>query len=162
MSHGEQIAERAEELLQDGEIQGALDILLESLRENKRNALLNLLAGTCYDHMSEEEKAIPYYEAAIEYGLKDQRLHDALVSLGSSLRITGDYEKSIEVLSDAVRRFPPSISARMFKAISLFYSGRCDLSILDMYEAIKTGKLSSDDQFYTPLSEYFEKIRPSG
>ena len=48
--------------------------------------------------MGQEERAIPFYEKSIKLGLDKIYLEEAYLVLGSIYRVTGDYQKSFELL----------------------------------------------------------------
>ncbi|TCP68322.1 tetratricopeptide repeat protein [Baia soyae] len=58
--------------------------------------MLDYVSAWSHDVLCLESEAIPYYERAIELGLsKEDDLEGALLGLGSTYRVLGQYEKSI-------------------------------------------------------------------
>ncbi|HEY5552988.1 MAG TPA: tetratricopeptide repeat protein [Opitutaceae bacterium] len=69
-------------------------------------------------------EATPHYDKAIELGLKDESLAGAMLGLGSSLRVVGQFGRSERVLREALERFPDHNEFRAFLALTLHDLGR--------------------------------------
>lgn len=148
----------ATSMMKEGKIREALRLLLTSLEGNQNSARLNFYIAVCYDAMSREKRAVPYYERALNLGLPDDNKHDAILGLGSTLRITGDYERSIEVLTDGLEKFPESTYMRLFRSLALFDAGRGEASVYDLFEIVREKLLNPGDGFYNSIVNYFKEV----
>lgn len=81
------------------------------------------IAWTC-DSNDASAEAIPHYDKAIALGLESESLAGAMLGLGSSLRVVGQFERSESVLREALVRFPDHNEFRAFLALTLHDLGR--------------------------------------
>ncbi|ASN06961.1 tetratricopeptide repeat protein [Virgibacillus necropolis] len=95
------------------------------------NAELNFHCAQTHDDMGLEEEAVEYYERAIRIGLPDELLKDAYVCLGSTYKVIGEFQKSLEVLLKGEKKFPEYEPIQVFKALTLH-------SLEDHSKALKT------------------------
>ncbi|WP_430788290.1 tetratricopeptide repeat protein [Virgibacillus flavescens] len=110
-------------LRDNGEEEQARQIFIELVRQNRGNAELNFHCAQTHDGMGLEEEAVDYYEKAIEIGLPDELLKDAYVCLGSTYKVIGEYEKSLEVLTNGEEKFPHYEPLKAFKSLTLHSMG---------------------------------------
>ncbi|GGP11882.1 MULTISPECIES: tetratricopeptide repeat protein [Oceanobacillus] len=108
--------QQAIELREKGNADQSRNIILKLLEQNPDNAFLNYQCAWSHDILGEERSAVPYYEKAIQLGLEERILEDALLGLGSTYRTLGEYEKSKETFLKGMDLFPDN------KAIQVFYS----------------------------------------
>lgn len=73
-------------------------LLLKLIQKFPNDAYLNYQCACSYDVLGEESNAVAYYENAIIFGLSGKNLDGALLGLGSTYRILGEYEKSKNTL----------------------------------------------------------------
>jgi tetratricopeptide (TPR) repeat protein len=81
------------------------------------------IAWTC-DVLGRTEEAVAYYEKAVALGLPPNELSGALIGLGSTLRLTGQAARSLEVLEQARLQFPDNREFEAFLALTLHDLGR--------------------------------------
>lgn len=112
--------EQAKTWRQDNQLEESQQLLLELLQQYPKDAQVLFEVGGSYDVLGEERQAIPYYRQAIETGLKGSDLQECLVCLGSSLRVTGAFAEAVEVLEEAVERFPNKNSGKLFLALTYY------------------------------------------
>lgn len=99
--------------------------ILEKLyAEFPQNAQVNCQFAWLCDTTGQEREAMPYYERAIELGLDDSDLLEALLGLGSTYRCLGEYEKSAATLREGMRRFPDNPEFAVFLAMTLYNLGQ--------------------------------------
>ena len=84
---------------------------------------MNYQCAWAHDVLGLEREAVPFYERAIEGGLGGKDLEGAILSLGSSHRVLGEYTRSVEVLRDGLARFPENRAMQVFLAMALFNVG---------------------------------------
>lgn len=102
----------------------AKDLLVDLQRERPDDALVNLHCAWAHDKLGLEAEAIPYYRAALEFGLEGQHLKDALLGLGSTYRVLGEYDEALATLTRGVESFPGDRSLQVFRAMALYNNGR--------------------------------------
>ncbi|MDX1738860.1 MAG: tetratricopeptide repeat protein, partial [Alphaproteobacteria bacterium] len=68
--------------------------------------------------LGEDDKAVGYYEKAIELGLKASDLKSAILSLGISYHCLGLMEKSRRLIEAAVSHFPDDKPLQIFKFVA--------------------------------------------
>ena len=83
-------------------------------------------AASARDYLGRESEAEPLYRRAIELGLDPVRLPQAVIQLGSTLRILGRPDDAIAVLADWLEESPDhplADSARAFLALAFVSAG---------------------------------------
>ncbi|HVS72899.1 MAG TPA: tetratricopeptide repeat protein [Phycisphaerae bacterium] len=88
------------------------------------------------DGRGREGEAIGVYRRAIAEGLKGERLHAALVGLGSSLRTVGDARGAVRVLDKARREFPGDPVVMMFLALAHWDAGERALAVRQLGDLV--------------------------
>lgn len=106
----------------------ARTLLTELHSERPDDASVNLQCAWVHDKLGLEREAVDYYETALEKGLKDDDLHDALLGLGSTYRALGEYEAALDTLTRAVDEFPADNALRVFHAMALYNTGQAKLA----------------------------------
>lgn len=85
-----------------------------------------------------QREAVPFYERAVSGGLAGDELGDALIGLGSTLRVLGEHARAVEVLRDAAGRFPENGAIPVFLAMALHnvgeHSGAMELLLRGLVE----------------------------
>ncbi|MDI3387927.1 tetratricopeptide repeat protein [Streptomyces sp. B-S-A8] len=79
-----------------------------------------------HDTLGLEAEAVPHYRRAlgISGGLSADDRANALLGLGSTYRVLGQYEQSVETLTAASTEFPENGALKAFLAMALFNVGR--------------------------------------
>lgn len=98
-------------------------LLLQLHAERPDDAQVNLQSAWIHDKLGLEREAVRYYEAALENGLEDEFLHDALLGLGSTYRAIGDFDAALDTLTRGVSEFPADNGLRVFRAMALYNTG---------------------------------------
>ena len=98
---------------------------LKSLDERHTNVaeISFQLAWTC-DVLDRAAEALAYYEKAIALGLPPNELSGALLGLGSTLRVLGQFDRSAQVLQSAQAQFPDNPEFAAFLALTLHAQGK--------------------------------------
>ena len=94
--------------------------------------------GSEHDSAGREHEAIPHYERALELGLPDELVPQALLQLGSSLRNVGRIDDALAVLEDGVARYPDHAALRLFRAFALASAGRDREALVDVLDLART------------------------
>lgn len=114
---------RAVRLREEGEYEEARKTLLRLVEECPDDPRVNYQCAWVHDVLGLEREAVPLYERAIANGLAGEDLEGAILSLGSSHRVLGEYEKAVEVLQDGAARFPENRAMQVFLAMALHNVG---------------------------------------
>ena len=114
---------RAARLQEEGKLEEARSLLLEILDLHPDDPHANYQYAGVRDELGHEREAIPFYERALENGLKGKDCEAAILGLGSSHRALGDYRKAVEVLRGGVGKFPQNRSLQVFLSMALYNSG---------------------------------------
>ena len=110
-------------------MQPTIDAFLALLAEHPGLPEVLYEVGGSYDTAGEEERALGYYEAALEAGLSGDPLRRCLLQYGSTLRILGRHDESLAVLDRALAEYPDFASVRAFHALGLHAAGRSDAAV---------------------------------
>jgi tetratricopeptide (TPR) repeat protein len=152
----EDTVEQARELRGKDELEASLELLLPLLEEYYEDALVLFEVGGAYDILGMAPEAIPYYEKAIENGLEDPELEECYVCLGTSHRVIGEFEDSVDVLEQAVERYPESNGAKAFLAIAFYGNGQYAEAVQILMEALLETTADEDLQSYSDTLNYFK------
>ena len=93
--------------------------LLELHSEFPNDPQVNYLYAWIHDLLRLEWEAIPFYETAIQQGLRDD-LKSALLGLGSTYPCIGEYQKSIATFQHALTLFPNAHEFNVFLAMAYY------------------------------------------
>ncbi|NIK69527.1 tetratricopeptide (TPR) repeat protein [Paenibacillus sp. BK720] len=119
--------------------------LLELLGHYPDDAEINYQMGIACDNSGLGNKAIPYYERAIELGLSGPDLERCLMGLGSTYRYWGQYDKAVETLRRGMKEFPGNRAIQVFLAMALYnshnYKESVGLLITNLMESTTDEKL---------------------
>jgi len=101
----------------------ARQLLLELHTEFPNDPQVNYQCAWIHDLLGLERQAIPFYEKAIQEGLRDADLKSALLGMGSTYRCIGEYHKSIHTFQHALTLFPNAHEFNIFLAMAYHNSG---------------------------------------
>ncbi|TQR20616.1 tetratricopeptide repeat protein [Psychrobacillus vulpis] len=104
----------------EGKLKESNTLLLQIVSQHPNDAFIQYHCAWSFDVLGEESKAVPYYEKAIELGLPENEMEGALLGLGSTYRVLGDYEKSKKVFLHAIKLFPENNALQVFYAMTLY------------------------------------------
>lgn len=146
------------QLRKDKKPEEAIGILEALLQSHPTDPNINYqMAWTC-DSMGKESEAVPFYEAAITNGLKEDR-DGAMLGLGSTYRCLGEYEKSLKVFNQAVQEFPENRSLKVFRALTLYNLGKSEESVSQLLiQLIDTTDDDSIKSYERALRFYSDKL----
>jgi tetratricopeptide (TPR) repeat protein len=112
------------QLRADGRHEEAREQLAALAKTTPADAEVLYEAASVHDYLDLEEQAVSYYVAAIEAGLSGPRLRGAYLGLGSTYRLLGRYDESLEILERGLREFPDGQEFRVFSAMTHYNLGR--------------------------------------
>ena len=113
--------------LSDDEILAAIDEL--AAEKDETDAAAAFEAASVRDYLGLEPEAEPLYRRAVELGLDEVRLPQAVIQLASTLRNLGDPNEAIDLLTDWLAEsddHPLADAAKAFLALALVSAGRAD------------------------------------
>ncbi len=145
-----------------GRYDEALRLLRAWLASDPENPRLLQEIAETLDNQGREEEAIPYYRQALAGDLDVVRRVDAIVGLGSSLRVVGEVAESYRVLEEGVRQFPDHVALKVFFALTLERMGNYGQAIDQLLDVITlTGKAPSLDPYKNSI-RYYRAYRHDG
>lgn len=97
---------RAIDLRKDGNYKESNELLMNLVQEHPHNASVNYQCTWSLDLLGKEANAVPFYEKGIRLGLSSTELEGAILGLGSTYRMLGEYEKSKNVFLKEIELFP--------------------------------------------------------
>jgi tetratricopeptide (TPR) repeat protein len=147
---------QAKELRQADDLERSQALLLELLEAYPQDPLVLFEVGGSYDVMGDEAEAIPYYEAAIENGLKGDELQECLVCLGSSYRNVGDVEEAVAILEEAAQDFPDKRSGQVFLALAYYSAKRYGDAIRTLLDVVLKTTDDEDILAYADPLDYYK------
>lgn len=109
--------------------------------------------------MGQEERAIPFYEKSIKLGLDKIYLEEAYLVLGSIYRVTGDYQKSFELLKIDIQEFPQNNALLTFYSMTLYNLGRIEEAMEILLQLLATTSTDTNIQdFSKAILFYYDKL----
>ena len=154
---------RAVRLREEGEPERARDLLLALRAEFPDDAVIAYQTAWVHDVLGLEEEAVPHYRAAIAGGLADEQTRDAIVGLGSTLRVLGRDDEATEVFTDGLRRFPGYRPLRVFRAMLRYNTGDGREAVADLLRVLVESTEDPDiRQYGRAISAYAEDLDRGG
>jgi tetratricopeptide (TPR) repeat protein len=101
----------------------ARQLLLALHAEFPDDPQVNYQCAWIHDLLGLEKEAIPFYEKAVQTGLRSDDLKSALLGMGSTYRCIGEYQKSIETFQHALTLFPNSHEFNVFLGMAYYNIG---------------------------------------
>ena len=106
--------------------------------------------ASALDAGGHEAQAVAAYETALRGGLREPHRHQAMIQLGSSLRVVGRPGDAVSVLTAVASVRPESAAAQAFLALALHDSGRGDEAVRGLLEALVAHAADPEDRSYAP------------
>ncbi|GAA2486112.1 tetratricopeptide repeat protein [Streptomyces gobitricini] len=98
--------------------------LLDLVARDPDDARVNYRAACVHDRLGLEAEAIPFYERCLAgTGLPDEDRRGALLGLGSTYRVLGQYARAVETFRRGVAEYPDDGGLRTFLAMALYNTG---------------------------------------
>lgn len=136
-------------------LEQARALLLELAAADPENAEITYQAAVVHDNLGLEREAIPYYKRALDQGLSGPDRERALMGLGSTYRILGEYQNAEETLRRGMREFPANRAIQVFLAMTLYnqqsYKEAMEIALRNLLETTSDEKLQ---YFKRPLDYY--------
>ncbi|WP_226537357.1 tetratricopeptide repeat protein [Fictibacillus halophilus] len=139
----------------------ACTVLMKMSEEYPENAEINYQIGIAHDNSGFTKEAITYYVKAIEQGLSGADLERCLLGLGSSYRITGQYDKAVETLQQGVAKFPEHRGLQIFYSMALYNTGRykeaMEIALMNLMETTNDEKLQYFKRGITYYAQHLDE-----
>lgn len=111
-----------------------------------------------HDTLGLEAEAVPHYVRALEEpGLSPDDRRGALLGLGSTYRVLGQYPEAVVTLGDAVAEFPDDAALKTFLAMALYNTGRTHLAMEILLNLVATTSQDPGIAAYRPAIEHYAK-----
>lgn len=149
--------DRAKALRSDELLEESQQLLLDLLEQYPYDPQVLFEVGGSYDVMGEEGQAIPYYRRAMEKGLTGSDLQECMVCLGSSLRVTGKFDDAVEILEEAVERFPDKNSGKLFLALAYYSQKQYEESVRLLLTILLETTQDEDVLAYADALHYYKE-----
>lgn len=107
-------------LRENGDLKQSNELLLKLAKQFPDDAVIQYQCACSFDVLGEERKAVPYYESSIKLGLSNENLEGAILGLGSTYRVLGEYEKAKNILQKGVQIFPHNEALKVFYSMVLY------------------------------------------
>ena len=125
-------------------------LLLALLDSDTDDPRLMFEWASALDAGGHEAQAVAAYETALRGGLREPHRHQAMIQLGSSLRVVGRPDDAVSVLTAVAAARPESAAAQAFLALALHDSGRGDQAVRLLLEALVAHAADLEDRTYAP------------
>lgn len=115
---------RAFSLYRLGNLDVALPLFKQLLSDKKMRAPANFFIANCYSGMAQYQTALPYYEAAIQFGQSrnNKALNVYYYNYGLTLYKLGNYQASRDAFQNSIQRFAND-------PLPWYYLGRCEAKL---------------------------------
>lgn len=142
-----------------GRYDEAMHLLTAWLAGDPDNPILLYEMAVAFDNQGQEEEAIPYYRKALEAELDRRHRLDAILGLGSSLRVVGRVAESYQILSDGIAEYPRHLGMKVFYALTLERMGNFGDAIAQLLDVIVEGDRDDSLELYKPAMRYYREHR---
>lgn len=151
-----EIINEAKQLRRDDKLEESQELLLSLLEEYPHDPQVLFEVGGSYDVLGLEPEAIPYYEQAVQLGLEGEELQECLVCLGSSYRIVGDSQEAVDILLDAIDRFPDNNSSKAFLALAYYSNDQVEEAMSTLLDLLLTTTKDENILAYANPLDYYK------
>ncbi|MFD2829685.1 tetratricopeptide repeat protein [Corticicoccus populi] len=155
----EQHLQAAIDLRKKGSGEESTQRMLSLLKDYDDSPELNYHIAVNFDSTGYTWDAIPFYEKAIELDLSSTDLEGCILGLGSSYRLTGQYEYAVSVLRKGYKKFPENRAIQTFYAIALYNNQEFKEAMqVTLNNLLDTTNDSNISQYNKPLKYYTSYI----
>ncbi len=136
-------------------LEEARTLLLALAADYPDDASVTFQTAVVYDNLGLERESIPFYLKAFDQGLTGADLERALMGLGSTYRVLGEYQQAKEILLRGMREFPHNRAIQVFLAMTLYnlqeYKEAMELVLSNLLETTSDEKL----QYFKRAISYY-------
>lgn len=145
-----------------GRYDEALQQLNAWLDGDPDNPLLLYEVAATLDNQGRAADAIPFYQQALAGELDPLHRVDAIVGLGSSLRVTGRIRESYGQLSEGLREYPRHQALKVFYALTLERMGNFGDAVTELLDVIADSGQEESLELYRPAIRHYRDFRHDG
>ena len=142
---------KAIELRNNERFDEAIETLKNLLDSHPISAEIEYQIGWTFDASDRSNLSIPHYKKALNLGLVEDRV-GCYVALGSSLRATGEYKESRNVLEEGLKEFPDHQPLNVFLAMTKYNLGEFKSSCSDLLTML--AKTTKDEEIASYINAY--------
>jgi tetratricopeptide (TPR) repeat protein len=147
------------ELRAGGRHEEAREYLIELAKLTPGDAEVLFEAASVHDYLDLEAEALAYYTAAIAAGLSGESLRSAYLGLGSTYRILGRFQESLDTFEQGLHHFPDAREFHVFSAMTYYNLGRYHESVSVLLRVIADTTSDSNLRSYErPIRLYAEDL----
>lgn len=156
--HRRRVLAQAVRLRENGHAEQARELLVPLAELFPHDAEVAHQAAWVHDVLGLEAEAVPYYRTCLDRpGLSDADRRSALLGLGSTYRVLGQYRLAVETLEAAVADHPDDAALKTFLAMALYNTGQAREGMGILLSLL--AETSSDPTIarYRPAIEHYAK-----
>ncbi len=135
-THTLSLIEQAVALRKSGDHNASIALLKPLLDDELYCASASLHIAWSYDQQSQEQQAVPFYQAALKGPLTPSERFDALFGLASTLRSLGDYQNAQHYFEQTLQEFPEHLEVKPFYAMCLYNLGDAKSAVALLLELL--------------------------
>ncbi|NBE52078.1 tetratricopeptide repeat protein [Streptomyces boluensis] len=112
-----------------------------------------------HDTLGLEAQAVPHYRRALSLpgGLSAHERENAVLGLGSTYRVLGEYQQAVDTLTTASAEFPENGALKAFLAMALFNVGRHHDAMELLLTLVATTSDDPNVAEYRPAIEHYAR-----
>lgn len=122
-SEGLDTFQKIQLLIKQGKRQEALPLAIQLQKMVPDHPEILIQCAYLHDSLGLEKEAVPFYERAIQLGLPESELPEAMLGLGSTYRVLGEYDRAADILTKAHLQFPDHRGIQVFRSMALYHLG---------------------------------------
>lgn len=147
--------QKIKDLRQEGQTEQAFRATQTALAQFPNSPHLHDLAAGLCDAFRTEAEAVPFYQRALELGLKGFDRRDALLGLGSTFRSLGKYEDAKKTFELGIQEFPEHRPFKVFLALVEFNLNQQDQAVKLLLDQLLESTSDQDIRSYQRALEFY-------
>ncbi|WP_025685576.1 tetratricopeptide repeat protein [Paenibacillus maysiensis] len=149
------IIAKASELRRTGQAEEARKLLLKALEQEQNDAELWYQTAWTHDTLGLEREAVPFYEKSLGMTLSAESRKGAILGLGSTYRVLGEYAKAKSCLETGMNEFSDYRPFRVFYAMVLYNLGEHGKAMQGLLTELAETTSDSPTQAYSRAIQYY-------
>ncbi|MDQ0048242.1 tetratricopeptide (TPR) repeat protein [Paenibacillus polymyxa] len=146
---------QAGELRQTGQAVEARKLLLKALEQQQNDAELWYQTAWTHDSLGLEREAVSFYEKSLGMTLSAESRKGAILGLGSTYRVLGEYAKAKEWLEIGMDEFSDYRPFRVFYAMVLYNLGEYGKAMQELLTEVAEPTSDLSTQEYSRAIQYY-------
>ena len=145
--------EQINQLRQTGQHEAARQLAIQLIADHPDDAQLQYATACVHDFLGYESQAVDFYRAALAGELPQPMRREALLGIGSTLRVLGQYDDARRIFDHALHEFPDGNEFKVFLAMTLHNQGQHQQAVQLLLQVIAH---TSDDPNIQPYRRAIE------